>query len=154
MKAKKTAEQYGDIKADDPIGKPLTDFFLLELKRGYNLDINFCTLIDCPKDMKPPIMVGWYKKMEEERIWANRKASLLMFKRDRRDAIVMMGLGTLHILEKKILMDLDRNPFGYFRCRWTEDILVFMRLKDFLATVHPKDIIDLIGSTPTPRVRA
>lgn len=151
---KKTAEQYGDVQAVDPIGKPLTDFFLIELKRGYNSDINFCTLVDCPQSMKQPILVEWYLKMKKEMIWANRKGSLLFFKRDRRDAIVMMGIPTLHAIEKKVMMNLAYVPWIFCRCRWTEDVLVFIRMDDFLTQVRPKHIIELLATTPTPRVRA
>lgn len=151
---KRTAEQYGDIQAVDPIGKPLTDFFLMELKRGYNADINLCTLVDCPATMKPPILIDWYAKMKKEMIWANRKGSLLFFKRDRRDAIVMMGMPTLHAIEKRVEMRLGDIPWAFFRTRWSEDVLVFVRLNNLLTQLRPKHIIDLLETTPTPRVIA
>ena len=150
----RTAEQYGDLKADHKEGKPFTDFFLVEMKRGYNDAINLCTLIDCPLDMKMPIVVSWYLKAESERIYARRKAVLLLFKRDRRDAVVMIDMRTLHSLENQVDMRLGEIAWASFRTRFMDQQLVFFRLHDFLNRVFPQDIVKLLEITPTPRIRA
>src|SRR4051812_44502266 len=49
---KTTKGQYGDICATDPVGQPLIDTIMFELKRGYS-QFSIMDVIDKPKGKRP-----------------------------------------------------------------------------------------------------
>lgn len=85
---KTTANAQGDLTFTDPIGAPFVDKFLLELKRGYSDDVSLLSLLDGKQ--KNPMLLQFWGQVERDRAAAGRPWSLLVFKRDRKIACVMM----------------------------------------------------------------
>jgi len=90
-KRKKTAYQYGDLTFMDTIIKPLFDLMLFELKRGYTRDIDTLSFVDAMITKKGPLLLQWWLKAEKERQSANRRFSVIIFKRDRHEKCIMMS---------------------------------------------------------------
>lgn len=82
-----TAGQYGDVAATDPIGKPFTDMFTVEVKRGYN-DHTIQDLLDCPDDAAIQVWEGFLAQAWGSHKQAGSYAWMLVIKRDRREALV------------------------------------------------------------------
>ncbi|RLC88849.1 MAG: hypothetical protein DRJ03_01010 [Chloroflexi bacterium] len=88
---KQTAFSAGDMSFNDPIGKPFIEYFLVEIKRGYNTNVIFNSLID--KDhskTKTPLIIDWFKKANQERSQNNRKAVMLLMRRDYARTLVVL----------------------------------------------------------------
>lgn len=108
-KKKLTAYSYGDITFIDPIGKPLIDLWLIENKVGYTVThkvvkskktgkisvqqkkggIVVLDFVDAVSQ-KPPLLMQWWTKAEQERILAGRKYSIIIFKRTYKLKCIMM----------------------------------------------------------------
>jgi len=138
---KKTKNQYGDLSFTDPIGKPLIDYFLVELKRGYP-DLGVLLLIDGRQ--KIPVLVKWWKKAEEERIFGERNAAILIIKRDFKHPIIVFDCEVFSRIES-------------FCGEWKMDIisvyltaieqkLVIVPLYPFLEWCSPKSMSMFIES--------
>jgi len=88
-KGKKTFGQYGDIQATDPIGQPLIDLCVIELKRGYKK----ASVVDVLDKMKTSVIQPWeqwvFQVMED---CDNAKVLnwMLITKRDKRKPIIFM----------------------------------------------------------------
>lgn len=93
---KTTKHQYGDLTFTDPTGKLLIDYFLIELKRGYP-DLGILILVDGKQ--KVPVLVKWWQKAEEEKEFGERKAVILIIKRDYKHPIIVFDERTLSKLE-------------------------------------------------------
>lgn len=89
---KKTPNEYGDIGFKRVMGKPFVSVFLCELKRGYTADISVLDFIDSLKGRKAPLLQQWWNKAEGERTDAERKYTLIIFRRDRHRACIMISL--------------------------------------------------------------
>ena len=76
-----TAFSAGDMTFIDPKGEPFIRFFLIEIKRGYTDKISLLGLIDKTNKGQPKI-IKWWDKGEKEKEDHNRKAAMLVFKRD------------------------------------------------------------------------
>lgn len=87
-KGKSTAGSYGDITALDPIGEPLIANFCLELKRGYSQDTDILNMLD--SSQKVPKLIQFWEQCELSRKNGKILESLVIFKRDRKHACVMM----------------------------------------------------------------
>lgn len=78
---KTTAFSAGDMSFNDILGRRLIEYFLVEIKRGYNNKMKVMSLID--KTIKgEPSIVKWFKKGEVERKQNNRRATIIIFRRD------------------------------------------------------------------------
>lgn len=86
---KSTAGSGGDLTFIDEIGKPLIDYFLIELKRGYTKDIDVLSVIDNGSNKKPPTLLQFWEQAERDRELNNRAKSLVIFKRDKHQICVM-----------------------------------------------------------------
>jgi hypothetical protein len=84
---KTTASSYGDIAPLDSIGKPFTDYFCIELKRGYSSDTEVLGIIDSRKNNHK--LFEFYFQCERDKELGGMKESLVIFKRDRRTACIM-----------------------------------------------------------------
>lgn len=87
---KTTAGGYGDITAIDPIGAPLTNCCVLELKKGYNNLFDPLWLLDRLPGTKPTPLEEILIKLEAEAEGADYRFPILIFKRDRRETMVAM----------------------------------------------------------------
>lgn len=87
---KSTANSDGDITAIDPIGQPLLDIVTLELKRGYSWAPALHELIDKPDGRAAKLYKQWFKQARQSHEQAGSFAWMIIHKRDRCKAIVIM----------------------------------------------------------------
>ena len=94
-KGQNTNYLAGDLTATDPIGAPLIESTVIELKRGY---ARWC-ILDLVDSKKPSssVLAGFLDQVEEELKQAKVKSFLLICKRDGREAIVIFPIGILAI---------------------------------------------------------
>ncbi len=126
-KGKSTANSYGDIMAIDPIGQPLIDACFIEVKRGYTRELDVLNLLDLEKGKS--ILEDWWEKAEEKRSKTEQKNTLIIFKRDRHTACILMFEDLFIAME-----DYDMLCFGgnISISRYEKEALTVIRLKDFL----------------------
>jgi len=86
---KQTAGQYGDVAALDPIGKPLLDFMVIELKRGYK-GTSLHDLLDCIESNKEQEIEKWVKQAETAAEAADAKGWAIIHARNRRKDLIYM----------------------------------------------------------------
>lgn len=137
-KGKQTQNQHGDIFSVDPIGKPFTDLFVTELKRGYGRN-SIQDLLDKP-DGKPKkdSWAEWIVKAHECCELSEIPYWLLIVKRDRRETLVFFleELWDPSLLGQwggSISADYW-HPDGY----WLE--IRGVLLEDFLKSMTPKKV--------------
>jgi hypothetical protein len=92
-KDKDTFGQAGDIAAVDPIGQPLMRMFAMELKRGYSGFSPF-DVVDRAKGMKPQTFETWVRQASRSSVESKSVSWLIIFKRDRRQAMAAMPYST------------------------------------------------------------
>lgn len=88
-KGKQTKNHCGDICATDPTGQPLLDVITFELKRGYSKD-TIADLLDKPVGAARQTYEKWIAQAIESQSHAGTYSWVIIVKRDRRDAIVIM----------------------------------------------------------------
>lgn len=89
---KDTSFGYGDVQAINPIGQPLMDVSVIELKKGYNKE----TLIDCldrPPQSAHKVWEKWIRQAEEEEAGAGSVGWMLISRRDQRQDLLTMSEG-------------------------------------------------------------
>ena len=132
----RTKYEYGDVAFTDPVGQPLIDTFLIELKRGYTGGISILDLLD-KKVGKDALLLEWWKKAEEERKFASRKYSVIIFRRNKREACILMERSLADILESEC----GNDSMLYITVNLkTEDMFDIFLLSDFLNWVSPSTI--------------
>ncbi len=94
-----TANSAGDISYLDVIGKPLVDYFLIELKRGYSKNIDVLRIID-KKTKNDMVLLQWIDKAIKEMKESGKKEILLIVKRDRHDPFVVVSENLLKKLDE------------------------------------------------------
>lgn len=133
---KKTFGQYGDIQATDPIGQPLINLCLIEIKRGYG-SASFMDEMD-RKGKKKSIWGGWFSKMEKDikiakiPFWVlivrrNRKKALFFLPRALRQILVHVSPGLSTCLPSVFLNLKDLHIYG-------------TTLENFLKHINPETI--------------
>jgi hypothetical protein len=88
-----TAYSAGDITFIDPIGQPLIDTLLIELKRGYTNQISILDFLD--KTRGTPMLVKWWDKAIQEKVESGRRFPLIIFKRDRHSICTLLSFNLL-----------------------------------------------------------
>jgi hypothetical protein len=86
-----TFGQYGDVQATDPAGQPLLDLFTIELKKGYNT-LSVQDLLDRTIKQRQSTtysMEKMIKQAMESALSAGTPAWMLVWKRDRREAVLL-----------------------------------------------------------------
>lgn len=156
-RGRSTFGQYGDICAVNPIGLPLTNLFLLELKRGYHHS-NIYELFDrdvrhknSPK--KQLQWEEWYDKANDNNEKAGTYSWLLIAKRDYRDTIVHMREDTLTLFQHAGAFQSNKYKGKILSARadiftrpakvWVRDTIVGIPLSDFLAEVSASMIVGM-----------
>lgn len=134
---KKTAGQYGDICAIDPIGQPLLKMYTIELKRGYSRFTAF-DAIDRPAGGKESIHSEWITKLKASAKQAGSKYWMLIVCRNRRMPIVFVPEGSVDI---SVNGDEEPAPyrFAVFRTKRIGTV-VAMPLHSFLKAFSPERI--------------
>lgn len=144
---KTTAGGYGDITAIDPIGAPLTNCCVLELKKGYNNLFDPLWLLDRLPGTKPTPLEEILIKLEAEADGADRRFPILIFKRDRRETMVAVNGIFCDAYDQYMFTHTDPylfRPFDYsarlqLRClptlKYSYNVLT---LETFLSEVLPE----------------
>ena len=90
-KCKRAFGQYGDIQAINPIGQPLIDLCTIELKRGYSKS-TFADLMEpsTHTNSKPCQYEKFNQQVLADTERSGTKTWLLIVKRDRRKALILM----------------------------------------------------------------
>jgi len=91
-----TANSSGDICYLDAIGKPFTDYFLIECKNGYTKEVDVLNTVDSSGEL---ILLKWFSKAQKECNEAKKKQVMLIFKRNRKKPCIMMESNFLGFLE-------------------------------------------------------
>jgi hypothetical protein len=149
-----TADSAGDMCAMDPIGKPLTAVALFEFKRGYggsgkkkgskkkySEEIEILPILDNPASQsKMPILLRWFYKAECERAAHKRLFTFIIFRRNRKVAIISMTRETFAVIKHRLylrydIIDIDPNPVVKLQYKKLE--LVLIRLDDFFKWCNP-----------------
>jgi len=140
----RTKYEYGDVTFTDPIGQPFIDVFLIELKRGYSSDVSVLDLLDKDIDMKLPILLQWWKKAEEEKQFAERKYSIIIFRRNRRKACIFMSRQLYNVLADQS-GDFSGSNITWRPAQEIYEVNYFELLlfEDFLKWVTPETIKNL-----------
>lgn len=141
-----TANSAGDLGFLHSEGKPFIDICLMEIKRGYNkkktspsAQLSILSLLDVPEGRKTkPVLFSWWDKAEQERKEHKRKYSLVIFRRDRRNACICMHKKTFTALEKRSRKDFvfpQNGPWLHVQ-KDGHNLIIFL-LEDFLKWCKP-----------------
>jgi len=102
-KGKKTFGAYGDLKATDPIGLPLTNITTIEMKRGYK-NWSFLDVLDHPpkqwnqEQRTKQIFETFVEQVVEDAETANTYP-VIIAKRDKRQKIIVLPEELFWLLE-------------------------------------------------------
>lgn len=88
-KGKQTRGRHGDIGAVDERGKPFTDLFVLEAKRGYN-KATIADLMDKPGHAKEAGYDEWIRKLQDKKESLGVPFWVLIHRRDHRRAMLYL----------------------------------------------------------------
>jgi len=137
-KSKSTFGQNSDVQAIDPIGQPLIDVMLLELKCGYS-ESSFIDWFDG----KGHVWLDWITKIEEEAFESGTPYWGIVWKRKYKKATVTMPL--LFYNEIRIGCGYPKSEVPVFRISLPlpHPHVVVMKLEDWLQWVRPSRIIEL-----------
>jgi len=130
-KSKTTFGQYGDIQAVDPLGQPLMNLMVIELKRGYKKWSPFDS-VDKLNTTKQPFEL-FLDQVLQDRKNAGTPYWMLVTQRDRRGIIVFVP----HTLSKRLKLKQGAlyNIPGY-------ELIHGMRLEAFL-TASKQTLIEI-----------
>ncbi len=127
-----TFGQVGDVQANDPIGQPLIDLCVLELKYGYK---THCIFDWFDKPEKQSHYTSWISKLEQEVERCDAPYWLLIHQRQNKKPILVMP--------NKLFKRLPVPPENRCRMRLeyaSPKTVTIMQLKDFLYYVKPNHI--------------
>jgi len=154
VKGKRTANQYGDVQAVDPVGQPLLDACVIELKNGYG-KWSFLDQFDYGKNMKGESIVGGFiRQVETEREQARKAFGLIIAKRDQR-VPVMIYHRTLneklkaHFGSYNEFTNVAEGFCGGGTKAW-RGVWVCVRLTSWLDWVHPDFFKERMWDDTTP----
>lgn len=137
---KRTIGNYGDIAATCPEGKPLTDFFTLELKRGYNKASPF-DLLDRSKTAATQIWEEWIIKARRDARRSGSRSWSLIQRRDRHEACIWMPEGVAWDLDLTCDTSLSMTVELRKRGRDNKTVKIWGTLLDqFLVACPPERI--------------
>jgi len=94
---KSTFGQSADITAQDPIGQPLLDFMILELKKGYT-KASVADIIDKPARIKSREIEQWIVKVDQEAKENQTCGWGLIHRRPQREIMIYLPLRLIRLL--------------------------------------------------------
>lgn len=146
-KGKKTFGAYGDIKASDPIGLPLTNLCVIEIKRGYK-NWSFLDCLDHPekqwnqKERTKQTFERFVEQVEEDAATA-KTWPVIIAKRDKRQKIIIVPESMLLVLEEMN----GQTYSGFEICigenEYISRCFIAMHFFNFLEWCRPQLFIDL-----------
>ena len=136
------AHEAGDLKATKPIAEPLFKYFLMELKRGRNDELDLLDLFDrktvTTYKHKPYIQQVW-EKAEKEAAFCRRSQVLIIFQRTRREPMCIL---TMNAWANIFTPDScsEANPAFSSQFRIGENLVIMMRLEEFILHSDPEGV--------------
>src|SRR5574343_326078 len=133
---RETAAAYGDLRAEDPSGIPLISICVIELKKGYNKELDILSLID-GKGGKYTFFRFWEKVCSDADAagkagWGNEP--MLILHRDYKLPVV--------VIRASFYNDIANYCGGIaenlFRISVNGETLYLFRLEDFFKNVTPE----------------
>ena len=94
---KRTVNSYGDIAPQCPEAEWFTKMFCIECKKGYTKDTDVLSLIDSKQ--AEPTLVAHFNQCKRDKEEAGSRHELVIFKRDRKKACIMVSLLAINELE-------------------------------------------------------
>lgn len=144
-KGLRTADSYGDVKAEHILGKPLTMKSVFSLKRGYTGKkgkkslkwASLLDLIDNPSTTKGvPAIAKWWEELLTLQVQSKRKNAFLVFKRDRKKELIGMAPSVLAKIEQ-----LSGEYKGeYVMTKSGLTIMILMPVENFFAWCKPESL--------------
>lgn len=136
QKGKKTQGQEGDLTATDPIGKPLTDLCLIELKRGYK-GASVYDLLDYTESRKgKQVWTGFFQQINRAQVHSGCPYFMLITRRDAHTSIITIPF-TLFVH----LRSYGLHPSSHIRSKVEVDNaemdVISMRLENFFSFCDP-----------------
>lgn len=126
---KRTAGQYGDIAASDPVGAALVRCITFSLKRGYNRH-TLHDLLDMPEKAAKQVWEKWVAEIRQTARDAGTPFWAIIAKRDRREPLI--------ILPRRFAAQVG---FSYpFQIR----SIVGLQFQSFLKQVRPSEVLNLV----------
>ena len=140
---KETSCHHGDILAVDERGKPLTNLLCIELKRGYNR-ATIQDLIDRPAAAKIQTYEGWIGKLRSTAKQSGRPYWLLIVKRDRREALMLLPWYLHAFLAPEITDAFQVAHLCYLDKNANPCHVAVARLNQWLNRVKPTRILEAL----------
>jgi hypothetical protein len=167
---KKTADATADVMATHESSKPLTRVCCFELKRGFSskhkivknkktkkqsvkkvaYGLEVLSILDKQPKHKEPVLIEWWKKLEYERKATKRRFSFLIFRRDAKQACIVMSYKTFEFLCKRNGVFDGRILSIHFsqlekssKIARSNESLCIIKLDDFLNWCQPKCFISM-----------
>jgi hypothetical protein len=137
-----TANSYGDIVVIDPIGQPLIDLCVLELKSGYG-DWSVQDVLETT-GKKPQTFEKFAQQVcDAVKADGGEKYPVLIVKKDRRNPLIALNsdlFDEINALERVLLI-----PYIdiVLKMRDKKETLTMVRFDDFLEWCQPETIITL-----------
>ena len=144
-KGLRTADSYGDVKAEHELGKPLTKTSVFSLKRGYTgkkgkNSLKWASLLDIIDSIEgtknEPAIVGWWNELLKIQKDARRKRCFLVFQRDRKKGLIGMAPSVFRQLER--LNTLYEEEYALIKK--TSTVLVLMPVDNFFTWCKPESL--------------
>jgi len=136
----KTENSAGDLCYLDPIGKPLIDLLLIEIKRGYSNEVSVLNFLDKAERSKDPVLFRWWLKAEQERADAKRKWTVIIFKRDRHEKCIMLEYDFFSKLEQE---NGEWSSDEVIDVMYEDHNFIIVRYEDFFDWLSPQTIINI-----------
>lgn len=139
-RGKSTHGQHGDVCATDPIGEAFCRALAVEIKKGYSKFSPF-DVLDKPKRGKPQLFEEWMAQAEDSCQHGGTLSWLIIFKRDKRQAMVAFPE---RLLDKFLAAECNQlnacdGMSLHFWMKSKGSVRV-MRLDDFLKHVTPEAV--------------
>ena len=128
---KTTKGQYGDVAATDPLGVPLTELCVIELKCGYGKS----SVGDYMDGTSKSMIERWVEQVNEDAKKGDIPFWFLVTKRDRKKVLISMPF----LLVDKLLGEVRTEPVEMVHY-WKDIVFSTFRLDDFLVVVSSEDI--------------
>jgi hypothetical protein len=144
-KGKRTADSYGDVKAEHELGKPLTKTTVFSLKRGYTgkkgkQSLRWASLLDIIDGLGTakaiPAITKWWEELMTVQIDSRRKRGFLVFKRDRKRGLLGMAPSVFNEIEKAN----GEYRGQYILVKAKPAILILLPVDDFFAWCKPETL--------------
>lgn len=137
---KQTVNSYGDLCVLDSRYSFLCEAACFELKKGY-AGTGILDILDGSK--KEPDLIKFWNQCEKDRIAGNRKYSIVISKRDRKQTIITLS----RILHNKILKRIGPGLYNRVVIKYQNHNLVVIKFQDFLDNVPAQLFLDIMKNT-------